>query len=154
MCLGRYGSLSPALAAAVAWIGGGVWRLLPDGRHEPREAIPAEGGTPLFYASISSYDAKDAAECRYETHRRFIDVQILLSGREAVDVRSPVGLPVTVPYDPEKDITFFGEAEGGAHRVHLEPGVAAVFFPDDAHKPCIAIDADVAVRKIVVKVAV
>ncbi|MCX7024580.1 MAG: YhcH/YjgK/YiaL family protein [Spirochaetes bacterium] len=156
--LARYRGLSAALDAALDWVAAGAWRSLPDGRHEPSAA--ARGGSnPLFYASLSSYETKPEAACGYETHRKHIDIHILMSGNEFVDVRGVADLSVAVPYDEKDDIEYYSDrgcgasAEAAVQRVRLASDVAAIFFPEDAHKPGVAVGAVGAARKIVVKVA-
>lgn len=145
--LGRYKVLSENFAAAIAWIESGAWRALGDGRHEV--------GGGAFYASLARYETKPQAACAYETHRRYADIQILLEGAEYAIVRDAAGLGVKTPYAAENDIEFHEVGAGAAEqRVSLEPGVAAFFFPEDAHMPCVARSAPSAVRKLVVKVAV
>ena len=70
-------------------------------------------------------------------------------------VRDSKGMPVKTAYSEEKDIEFLtDDKKRGEHRVYLEPGMAAIFFPEDSHKPSIAQNDPAKVRKMVVKVAV
>ncbi len=141
----KYRSVSRNLAAAVDWLAAGGWDKLPEGKHEI-------SGTAV-YALAQRYDSKPLAETRYETHRDYIDIQLLASGKELVEVRSPEGLSVTEPYKP--DVEFYAPPEKGAcHEMLLVPGTALVFFPEDAHRPGIAAGGKPEpIHKIVVKVA-
>ncbi|HCM27426.1 MAG: hypothetical protein A2Z99_20580 [Treponema sp. GWB1_62_6] len=160
--LARYRGLSAAMDAAISWLANGAWKSLPDGRHESA-AAPGSGGKPLFYASLSGYNTKAEPDCRWETHRKHTDIQILLSGFEYVDVLPAAGMASVAPYDAEKDVEYYSVPETGTsrdeapspavQRVLLAPGVAAIFFPEDAHRPCISAGGPGAVRKLVVKVA-
>lgn len=144
--LDRCAALSNAFAQAAAWIAAGSWREAPDGR------IEISGGA--LYALLMSYETKGASDCAYEYHRRYADIQILLSGSEYVDVRPAEALSEKTPYDEAKDIGFLLDGDPlGAVRLSLAPGLAAVFFPEDAHKPCMALGKPERVRKLVVKVA-
>jgi len=69
-------------------------------------------------------------------------------------VRIIEGLAVTEPYRP--DIEFYATPEAGSyHSILLVPGSVAILFPEDAHRPCIAIEGvPIAVHKIVLKVAI
>ncbi len=144
--LGRYKALGSAFAKAVEWIEAGGWETLPEGRHEIAGAE--------VYALVSRYDSKAPEEARYETHRDYIDIQIVVSGKEIVEARSAVGLAVSVPYKP--DIEFYALPEPGTgHEFLLAPGTALVFFPEDAHRPGLAIrGVPEPIHKVVVKVAV
>ncbi len=46
------------------------------------------------------YHSKLLQECRFETHRRSIDIQLLASGAELIDVRIVDGLTVQDLYAP------------------------------------------------------
>lgn len=144
--LARYKALSPNLAAAITWIEAGGWDRLPEGRHEISGAA--------VYALVSRYKTKSLADARFETHRDYIDIQLLVSGKERVEDRNPLGLKVSEPYKP--DIEFYATPEAGTcHDLLLVPGTALIFFPEDAHRPGIAIGGvSESVHKVVVKVAV
>ena len=145
--LDRYKGLSMNFNDAIEWIEDGSWRNLSDGRY------PIDG--TRIHALILSGDSKPLESCAFEIHRRYADIQILIQGKEYVLVRAAHGMPVTIPYSAEKEIEFLGDGPGVAeHRVTLGPGVAAIFFPEDAHKPCIAISGPTGTKKLVVKVEV
>lgn len=143
--LARFAGLSPAFDRAIAWIAEGSWRGLEDGRYE------VDGNR--VYALLMTVATKGAAELRLEAHRRYADIQVGISGGEWILCRDVRGLRSAEAYSQEKDIEFFQDGTG-AHRVELGSGIAAVFFPEDAHKPCVAPGEAGSVRKLVVKVAV
>ena len=143
--LGRYKGLNGNLDKAITWLQAGGWEKLPIGQC----VIDGES----VYALVQDYLSKTAADCRFESHRAYIDIQLLVSGREIMEVRSIDGLEVTESYKP--DIEFYATPAGKtAHSILLEAGRAAILFPEDAHRPCIAAEGKPeAVRKIVIKVA-
>lgn len=143
--LGRYRGLNGNLDTAFAWLEAGSWEKLPVGRQE------IDGDKA--YALVQEYDSKMAAACRFETHRAYADIQLLVSGREIVEARAAEGLEVAEAYKP--DIEYYSTPSGQtSHSILLEAGMAAVFFPEDAHRPCMAVSGrPEAVRKIVIKVA-
>jgi YhcH/YjgK/YiaL family protein len=55
-------------------------------------------------------------------------------------------------YNSERDVEFF-TGEGGEFFT-LSAGMFAIFFPSDAHRPCVQIDESGSVLKVVVKIAV
>ncbi|PKL06363.1 MAG: DUF386 domain-containing protein [Spirochaetae bacterium HGW-Spirochaetae-9] len=143
--LGRYRGLNKNLDTAFAWLQAGGWEKLPVGRQE------IDGDK--VYALVQEYDSKMAATCRFETHRVYTDIQLLVSGREIVEARAAKGLEAAEAYRP--DIEYYSTPSGlPAHSILLEAGIAAVFFPEDAHRPCMAIGGKPEhIRKIVMKVA-
>lgn len=141
----RYNGLNKNLDKAFAWLQASGWEKLPVGRQE----IDGE----KVYALVQEYNSKMAADCRFETHRVYTDIQLLVSGQEIVEARPAKGLEVAEAYRP--DIEYYSTPSGmAAHSILLEAGLAAVFFPEDAHRPCMAIGGKPeAIRKIVIKVA-
>jgi YhcH/YjgK/YiaL family protein len=97
--------------------------------------------------------SKDRFSARLETHNKFIDIQIPLTHNEEMGYTPAVYFEsdsVDVPYDAEKDITFFkGVADD---YITIRPGMFAIFFPQDGHAPCIM--EEEGAKKIVVKVKV
>jgi len=117
---------------------------IQDGKH-------TIAGDHLF-AGIDSYRTKPHPDAKLETHRRYIDIQLLLSGTECINVFPKTGLTVSEPYDPDKDAEFYQVPEKAPVRVTLKPGRFIVFFPEDAHMPCLRSgDTSQPVRKVVIK---
>lgn len=100
-----------------------------------------------------TYPTRDRANCFYESHRKYIDVQCVLAGEERVDVLPAAELSVEKPYREEKDLIKYGDAGPGS-QIHLCPGQAAIFFPEDGHMPGQHVHSVTWVRKTVVKVPV
>jgi YhcH/YjgK/YiaL family protein len=117
---------------------------LPIGRYELTE----DG---LTYANVSEYEAKEPEATRYEAHRKYIDLQYVISGEEGMEI-----LPLSVgtegdEYNPQKDIIFFKDKTKGNLR-RADKSVFFVFFPDDVHKPCIRINEGSHIKKLVIKI--
>ena len=86
------------------------------------------------YINVMEYDA-DAEwnPDRLEAHREYADVQVVLSGREAVAWADNEELPVADAYNPDSDVLFHKVSAQDASRIELKPGLFAVFFPQDGH---------------------
>lgn len=87
-----------------------------------------------------------------EFHARHIDVQYLLSGEEALGF-SPAN-PDLIPCDDfldERDIAFVAPQEHET-RIVLTPGMFAVFFPGELHRPCRAVNQAMRIKKVVIKI--
>jgi|LauGreDrversion4_2_1035121.scaffolds.fasta_scaffold05655_11 biofilm protein TabA len=120
---------------------------------EPGKSARVELGDGVF-AVEQSYLTKPRAEGFFESHRRHIDVQVVVTGGEAIEVIDAARSAVQVPYDAERDFTHHADA-AGATLARLEAGDVAVFFPTDVHMPGLRSGAaPVLVRKTVVKVPV
>jgi YhcH/YjgK/YiaL family protein len=106
-----------------------------------------------LYLSVDEYDSKPEAQGRFESHRKYVDIQYIVSGREWIGVRELEGLKTETPYDVNKDIEFYYRTEMMT-RLDMEAGTFAILWPHDAHMPCRMFDKPERVKKIVVKVRV
>lgn len=106
-----------------------------------------------LYATVSEYLTKDEADARYEAHRKYIDIQYVVSGKELIGI-SPLSQKEEVlePYNDEKDIEFL-KVTGGKNHIAM-PDRFFILFPEDAHRPGIKDEKNSPVRKVVVKVIV
>jgi biofilm protein TabA len=106
-----------------------------------------------MYAMVNIYITKSPEEASFEAHRKYIDVQILLAGRERIDVTQRTDLPVLQSYAEDADAMLYA-APAAFTSVLLEPGQFVVLFPHDAHRPGVSLGAKTEVRKLVVKIRV
>lgn len=137
----RYYPVHPGVAAGLKLLERTDFSALADGRYEV-------GGDRLFF-NISSYRTKPAAEVRPEAHRRYIDIQYILSGGERV-LWSPLDwMESLVEERPDHDLWFYS---GETQSLPLGEGCFMILFPQDAHGPCVECGAPADVRKVVVKV--
>lgn len=106
-----------------------------------------------LYASVMDYVTKNEEEVRYEAHRKYIDIQYVISGVEEMGVAPLSSLKeVTVPYDASKDVGFMTVTESKLYKA--TPDRFFIFFPDDIHRPSVKVSQNSPVKKIVVKVRV
>ena len=105
-----------------------------------------------IFINLSAYTNKNVDECAYESHRRYIDIQYVVKGREFIDLCPADELEVTEDRLDTDDIAFFKNGEAFS-RADLTEGVFVVIFPEEAHRPCVAPDGKgVKVRKAVAKI--
>ncbi|MCM8812350.1 MAG: YhcH/YjgK/YiaL family protein [Candidatus Omnitrophica bacterium] len=117
-----------------------------------RRAVQAEDVVVIEQA----YLTKPPTAARFEAHRRYYDIQYLIGGEERMYVR-PVDQRhrLETAYDEENDCMFFQTTAADfacATCFVLQPGMAAIFAPSDAHAPGIQRERACLVHKIVVKV--
>lgn len=83
-----------------------------------------------------------------EVHRDYIDVQILLQGKETIGWKALEDSKEEVkPYEKEGDCALYLDIP--TTWIHLVPGQLAIFFPEDAHAPVIG---EGKIRKMIAKV--
>lgn len=100
--------------------------------------------------NINVSKLKESANASLEVHNQYIDIQIPVSVPETFGWKDRTYCKsVTSPYNPEKDIEFYGDIP--TTYFTLQPGEFVVFFPEDAHAPCIG---EGEVKKIIFKVIV
>ena len=141
---GLYLPLHAGLSPAFAWLERHAAEA-PDGKHEVVEGVTA---------IVQTYRTASAAEKKWETHRRNIDLQVVLSGSELVGWVPAAGLSVRTPYDPQKDAEFHEPPPDPGPRFRLRGGLFAIFFPGDAHQPGVIDGESGEVRKVVFKLGV
>lgn len=150
-CAGfRYFDPAFAYLDTVIRPGPGAQRIQALGAGESNRVELADG----MFAIEQVYHTKVRTDGLFESHRRFIDVQVVLAGEEIIAVADIARLTVRTPYNEEKDAALYGDF-GGASVLQLSAGEAAVFFPVDGHMPSVSSGpATQLVRKTVVKVPV
>ena len=107
------------------------------------------------YAIVQSYASAPVVDTlKFEAHRKYIDVQYVVSGKELLGW-APVGaMKTTVPYTDIKDAQYGVVSPGEVTFVRYGAGQAIVLYPTDAHAPGLADSVSQPVKKIVVKIAV
>jgi biofilm protein TabA len=127
----RYTPLHPAFPRAFEFLTRSDWAELVSGAaRAERHDIDGD----RLYVSIDRMDGRGHDGARLEAHRRYIDIQLTIEGREEIgwkplgDCAYPAG-----PFDALKDIGLFSDRPESW--LSLPAGHFAIFFPDDAHAP-------------------
>ena len=105
------------------------------------------------YVMMSEGETRPPEQVKFEAHRRYIDIQLVVQGQEAIGVAPAASLTTVEPYDPAKDIEFFA-VPPRSETLELRAGDFAVFAPADAHRPSLHLEGPHVSRKAVVKVSV
>jgi len=105
------------------------------------------------FIMMSEGETRPPEQVRFEAHRRYIDIQLVVRGQEAIGIAPVSALTTAEPYDGAKDIEFFATPRESVS-LALRAGDFAVFAPGDAHRPSLHLDGPHVSRKAVVKVSV
>lgn len=98
--------------------------------------------------TVASIFGKAKEEASIETHNKYIDIQLPLLGVEKIGWKAGSELQqVSVPYNQEKDITFYVDRPTAYTKIY--PGQFVIYYPEDGHAPGIGLGA---IRKVIVKV--
>lgn len=107
------------------------------------------------FAIIQDYTSKLESECKYEAHRKYIDIQFIIKGEEKIGVGKLEDFQELDDYNEEKDIVFLCPKENTAQSsIILKEKEFAIFMPKDVHMPSIATETPSYVRKVVVKIPI
>nr|WP_321377966.1 YhcH/YjgK/YiaL family protein [uncultured Bacteroides sp.] len=138
--LDKYVSLNPLFAQAIEFLKSNNLSEMEVGKTELKGAD--------LVVNVAQTSPKTKEQAKLETHNKFIDIQIPLSGVEVMGYTAGVDCkPADAAYNAEKDITFFdGLADS---YIAVKPGMFAIFFPEDGHAPGIT---ETGVKKVIVKV--
>lgn len=126
--LKNYAQVNPLFPKVVEFIQQHDLNALEPGKYEIE-------GKDLF-VNIQMAKGKTPAEAVIETHNRMIDIQIPLSDAETFGYTQRDQLP-DAEYNAEKDITKIPDLAADSY-LTCQPGMMAIFFPQDGHAPCIA----------------
>jgi YhcH/YjgK/YiaL family protein len=88
--------------------------------------------TDNIFALEQVFYTKDRESCFIESHRNYIDFQLVLSGAEQMEYVDIDKLTVSNPYDVSKDLIKY-EMTDHTSKFLLESGDLAIFLLDDAH---------------------
>ncbi len=107
------------------------------------------------YVNIDVYNSKDFNNCKLEAHKKYIDIQMLITGNERLDYINTDGLKVSEEYDENRDIMFFETPDIPLNSVQLTPYNFALIYPHEAHMPQINYNNKThSVKKAVVKIKI
>ena len=99
-----------------------------------------------------AYISKNKEDCFFESHKKFIDIQYVFEGEEIMEVENLSNLQVTTPYKEDLDYAKYSQSKDSSI-LKIRKNELAIFFPQDAHMPCIKLDEKKKVIKAVFKIS-
>lgn len=105
------------------------------------------------YVNVQTFQTKMRKDGKFESHERYTDVQLLVSGEELDTIATRDEVRVMTPYNETKDITFYYNEMQGIDYV-LSAGNYLVFDPSQVHMPGINCNGVHTNRKLIIKVPV
>lgn len=103
---------------------------------------------------VNEYETEYSKEKFAESHRTYIDIQILVKGNEIIEYTHIDELIMKDKYSEENDVIFYEQSKIPVSQIVLKAGDFAIFFPEDAHKPGCNISDSQKVKKAVIKISV
>jgi YhcH/YjgK/YiaL family protein len=138
--LAKYEAINPLFKDVVEFMKKNSLAKMEPGKYEIK-------GKDLFL-NIAVAKGKAPDEAVLESHVKMIDIQIPLDGPETYGYTPLCRLPET-PYNAEKDITKYPDLMAESF-IDCQPGMFAIFFPQDGHAPCISMAPEI--KKAIFKV--
>lgn len=106
----------------------------------------------FYYFKVMSYETQLSPKI-IESHRKEVDVQIVLFGKELIKIYKEEDVSVLKKYNSRIDCQFYQELNFPISELILEPSYMAIFFPNDIHGPLNAHNNKVdKLKKIVIKI--
>jgi len=106
-----------------------------------------------IYANIQTLKTKPLEEQKWEVHRKYIDIQYVIKGREKMGFALLKDFNKTIsPYDDVKDVAFL---EGKNYNyINVQSGNFVIFYPNDVHAPMLSVEDGEEIKKVIIKIKV
>lgn len=109
--------------------------------------------TDDIFVLKQAYKTKDREECFFESHKKYIDIQYIVKGSEVMDVSNLEELEIIEEYDEKKDFIKYSSTNSFSSLLIKEKELA-IFYPSDAHQPCVKNIKNEVVYKAVIKLPI
>jgi YhcH/YjgK/YiaL family protein len=116
-------------------------QTLPPGKY----AIDSDN----VFATVTYGAPKAFDQSAWESHRKYIDLHYVITGKEKIGVSPLTKAKVTKPYDETRDGANY---EAAGKYFIATPAEFFLFFPEDVHRPGIKADGCDTVKKLVIKI--
>ncbi len=138
----QHASICPSVNDAINFLKSTDLTTLKEGIHEI--------DSKRVFGIVERYQPKQLADAVWETHKRYIDIQVIIAGSERMGcIPLTNDLKIKTPYNQEKDFTFY-HTDGPLFIVNQ--GQFTIYHPNDVHAPGLQLDPQgPPVHKIVMK---
>lgn len=89
----------------------------------------------LVYVNVDEYQTKALENCKFEAHKKYIDIQMLIDGEEEIDILPVDGLKISEEYNESRDVMFFANPAQKPDVIQLKPYKFVLIYPEEAHRP-------------------
>ena len=122
-----YKGMSKYLDKAIEMIESGVYKEGDPGKN----IIDGDN----FYFNYETAKTENIDERFFEGHKNYIDIHIIISGKEKIGYSPRSNVVRTLPWDRAKD---FEKYEGAVYHIfEMEEDKFIIFFPEEPHMPLI-----------------
>ncbi len=149
--LSFYENVHPRFARAFAFFN----KLMAEGAADGKHVMPDCESDNEIFVNIMSITAQPADGAVCESHKNYIDVQVVLEGDNLMCVPADGFVPeATMPYNEAKDAALYAPVPlKECYQLPVKAGNFAIFFANELHAPGMSFgDTPTPVRKAVIKV--
>lgn len=107
-------------------------------------------GRDIFY-QVHEIVTEELEKRSPESHKEYIDCQFVVKGEEKIGTTRLKDSYSVKEYFENRDLIFYQSVEDEGY-IHAVEGCVSVFFPEDVHKPQIAVKEPADEKKVVVKI--
>lgn len=137
----QYFPLGEKIEKALKYLAGTDFKNVEPGTYE----IDGEN----IFAIVQLYNTKPSSSTKWESHKKYIDIQYIVSGKEKLGFTDSQKVITLQEYHAGNDISLH---KGEGNYLIADEGHFAIFFPADIHMPQVAINIPQEVKKVVVKI--
>lgn len=105
---------------------------------------------PELFGIGIEYETKESHEALWESHRKYLDIHVVLEGEEYINISDIKQMRSSKKYEDDYEL-FIGNTQ---HSILMKPGYFLVLFPHEVHQTGIKIKTSKNVKKIVYKSAI
>ena len=105
-----------------------------------------------IYVSVQDYNTKPEEKRKFKSQKKYANIQFIKKSKKKLGYTDIKNCTNLTSYDEKNDIEFLKNSENKNHFAYAKEGDFLVFFPQDAHMPCISINESLYVKKAVVKI--
>ena len=118
----------------------------------PNSRVVLDGDN--VFMNMPAYETHDAEKASMEAHKIYVDVMVMIEGRETIYVKNTDRLQdVYSPYEEGRD-ALLARLDPDVTAVDMQPGDFLVLLPQDAHAPGCHPGQPSKVKKIIGKVRI
>ena len=104
-----------------------------------------------IYANVQSVDSKPVEEKKWEVHRKYIDIQYVITQKEKMGYGILEDFKTIIEkYDDNRDVEFLDGEK--FNFVDVNCGDFVIFYPNDVHAPMLRVDKAEKIKKVIVKI--
>ena len=139
-----YKMLSPNFERAIDYILNTRFIEMEPGKYE----VDGEN----IFAIVNEFTTKPISACEPERHRKYADIQLIVSGTERFGYTPLINQKATTDFLPDNDVAFYNNDVSTLNYITLSADQFIIFLPDDIHQPEVFVDKPSLVKKVVMKV--